>query len=385
MLVATTGVLPVFLAGAVGVQLRGELHFGEAGLGRALSVAFLVSALFSALFGRVVEAMGPIRSMRFAAGLSALTLLAVAIGAHSLLSLSVILIGGGIANAISQPATNLYVTRVVPAHRQGLAFAIKQSAIPAATLLGGLAVPAVALTVGWRWAFVGGAGLAVIGGFATGEVVGSKSGGPRASPARRDQRLPTLVTLGVGVGAGALAAASLGAFATSAFTEAGFAAGNAGLLAALGSALVVAVRLVLGHHADRRDRAGMFPVIVVMMILGAAGFALMATMQPAPMLVGAMCAYSFGWGWPGLFNLAIAQANPSAPAAASGVTQTGTYLGVAVGPFLFGLLAEGPGYRAAWLLAAIAALIGATFVWLGSRSVLAVPVGVAGPGQNSVR
>ncbi len=89
--------------------------------------------------------------------------------------------------------------------------------------------------------------------------------------------------------------------------------------------------------------------------------------------------------WPGLFNLAIAQANPSA-AAASGVTQTGTYLGVAIGPFLFGLLAEGPGYRAAWLLAAIAALIGASFVWLGSRSVRAVPAPVnVTSGQNSVR
>lgn len=57
MLVATTGVLPVFLAGAVGVQLRGELHFGEAGLGRALSVAFLVAALLSVLSGPAIAAL----------------------------------------------------------------------------------------------------------------------------------------------------------------------------------------------------------------------------------------------------------------------------------------------------------------------------------------
>ena len=42
----------------------------------------------------------------------------------------------------------------MPAHRQGLSFGVKQAAIPVSTLLAGAAVPTVALTVGWRWAFV---------------------------------------------------------------------------------------------------------------------------------------------------------------------------------------------------------------------------------------
>src|SRR5205823_1137887 len=58
--------------------------------------------------------------------------------------------------------SNLTLARSVPAHRLGLSFGVKQAAIPLATLLAGAAVPAVALTVGWRWAYVIAAGLAVL-------------------------------------------------------------------------------------------------------------------------------------------------------------------------------------------------------------------------------
>ena len=46
----------------------------------------------------------------------------------------------------------------VPEARFGLAYAIKQSAIPLSILIGGLAVPTVALTLHWRAAY----GLAVL-------------------------------------------------------------------------------------------------------------------------------------------------------------------------------------------------------------------------------
>ena len=49
-----------------------------------------------------------------------------------------------------------------PPSRLGLSFGIKQAAIPIATLLAGVAVPTVALTVGWRWAYLIGAGLALL-------------------------------------------------------------------------------------------------------------------------------------------------------------------------------------------------------------------------------
>lgn len=65
------------------------------------------------------------------------------------------------AHEPGQLASNLTLSRYVPAHRLGLSFGIKQAAIPLATLLAGAAVPAVALTLGWRWAYGIGAVLAL--------------------------------------------------------------------------------------------------------------------------------------------------------------------------------------------------------------------------------
>lgn len=246
-----------------------------------------------------------------------------------------------------------------------MAFAIKQAAIPGATLLGGLAVPTVALTVGWRWAFVIGACLAFTGGRLAVDLHRPSAGTLRPT-GKRDQPLFTLAVLGAGVGLGALAAASLGSFSVSAFTEAGFSEGAAGLAASAGSALVVIVRLRLGLWSDRTIRPHL-PVIGAMAFVGALGWAVMAVMTPIALVAGGLLAYGVGWGWAGLFNVAIARANPNAPAAASGVTQTGTYLGVAVGPFVFGLLAEHVGYPAAWSFAATSAALAAVTITLGAR------------------
>src|SRR5215211_9170273 len=159
--VATASVLPAFLTGGLAVQVREELDFGSAALGVAVATFFLTSSLASAVMGRLVERIGAYRGMRLAAAASAVSLLGVAILATSWAWLVGCLVLGGLANAVSHPATNLSLAREVSSGRQGLSFGVKQAAIPAATLLAGLAVPSVAVTFGWRWAFAGGAALAL--------------------------------------------------------------------------------------------------------------------------------------------------------------------------------------------------------------------------------
>ena len=155
--VATSTVLPAFLIGGLSVRVREELGFGEAALGLAVAAFFVTSSLLSALMGRLVERLGYRRGMYLAALCSAASMLGVAGLAASWAGLVACLVVGGLANAVSHPAANLSLAREVPAGRQGLSFGIKQAAIPAATLLAGLAVPTVAVTLGWRWAFAGGA------------------------------------------------------------------------------------------------------------------------------------------------------------------------------------------------------------------------------------
>ena len=367
--VVTGGSLPAFLTGGVSVQLRADLGFGESGLGLAVGAFFAAAALSSAALGRAAERMGPTASMRVSATCSALALLGVAAGARSFGLLLVFLALGGLANALAQPAANLFIARTVPATRLGMAFAVKQSGIPAATLLGGLAVPTIALTIGWRWAFVAGAVLPIVGGLTIPEAGRASTDSPSPEDgvrARVRVRVPMrpLVVLGIGIGFGAAAAGTLGAFLVNAAVAAGIAEGSAGLLVSGGSAVGIAMRLLAGRRADRRE-GGHLRVVSLMLVAGSVAYACYATERPWLLVLATPLAFGAGWGWPGLFNLAIVRAHPTAAAAASGVTQTGTYFGAVAGPVVFGAVVERSSYRAAWLVAAAFALAGAATIAAG--------------------
>lgn len=371
MLVVTAGVLPGFLSGAVGVQLRADLDLGEAALGAAIGVFFTAAALTSAVLGRTAERLGPDRSMRLSGSVSAAVMLGVAGAARSYPILLAMLAVGGAANALAQPAANVFVARTIPPERLGIAFAVKQSGVPAATMLGGIAVPTIALTAGWRWTYVAGAALAVTGVLITPRLP-VKDASSRARDGARSVRpalsMTPLAVLAAGIGFGAAAAGTLGAFLTNSAVEAGMAESSAGLLVAGGSALGIAARLAAGALADRRGRGHLLRVSA-MLALGAVAYAAYATQEPIALIVATPLAFGAGWGWPGLFNLAIVRANPDAPGAASGVTQTGTYLGAVIGPVLFGAIAESASYTAAWLVAGALSLAGAATIAAG-RAVL---------------
>jgi MFS family permease len=367
--VATATVLPAFLTGGLAVQVRGELGFGEAALGLAVAVFFVTSSLLSAPMGQVVERIGAHRAMRLAAAGSAASLLGVALLASSWAWLVACLLVGGLANAVSHPAANLSLAREVPAGRQGLSFGIKQSAIPTATLLAGLAVPGIALTFGWRWAFAGGAALAL----AVALLV--PAGGP-GSDARGlkearagDVRVAPMVLLALGIGLGSTAATPLGAFIVGSSVAAGLGEGSAGLLLAFGSAFGIVVRVTLGHLADGME-GGRLRLVAAMLGVGVVGFALLATGAGGLLLLGTALAFGAGWGWPGLFNFAVVRANPGAPAAATGITQTGASGGAALGPLLFGVVVEASSYGVAWLFSGAIALTALVAILAGRGMIL---------------
>jgi MFS family permease len=368
--VVTGGALPGFLTGGVSVQLRGDLGFGESELGIAVGAFFAAAAVSSAVLGRTAERLGPTASMRASATCSAVALLGVAAGARTYTTLLLWLALGGVANALAQPAANLFIATTVPPERLGMAFAVKQSGVPAATLLGGLAVPSLALTVGWRWAFVAGAVLPFVGGLTIPATGRTRRTRRDPAPDRERLAMGPLAVLAVGIGFGAAAAGTLGAFLVNAAVEAGIADGPAGLLVSAGSAIGIAVRLAVGRRADRRA-GGHLRTVTFMLLAGSIAFLLFATQNAWVLVLATPLAFGAGWGWPGLFNLAVVRANPSAPGAASGITQTGTYVGAVLGPVVFGAVAEGVSYRAAWLVAAVCAVAGAGTVAVGRRLVRA--------------
>jgi predicted MFS family arabinose efflux permease len=371
--VTVAGALPAFLTGGLAVQIRQDLDFSAALLGVAIATYFGVSALGSAYMGRSAVRIGLDRSVALAAGGCAGAML-VAASAPSYAVLVLAMALAGVANALAQPAANGLLIRDVPESWRGLSFGIKQSAIPIATLAGGLAVPLVALTIGWRWAYVFAAVAAVTVAFfaarrgrrAPGTPLGS---GPASSLPTLDY-FPLLV-LGGSAALAAAAASNLGSFVTASAVDLGTSEGTAGLLLAIGSVAGITMRLLSGVYSDRSQRD---PLVVVLILLagGTAGFGLMAGGSVPLFVPGVILAFGLGWSWPAMFHFAVSRRYGASAAAATGITQTGVYVGGVVGPISFGLIVEGVSYSAAWGVAGASAAFAVVGIaigrWMLSRS-----------------
>jgi MFS family permease len=359
-------VVPVFLVGGLAVQIGDELRFSPAGLGLAVSVYFGLSALASVPAGGLVERLGPAVVARSAIVLVAACLLAIAGLAHSLVTLVLLLGASAAANALGQLASNAALAQRVPLRRQGVSFGVKQAAIPLSTLLAGVAVPAVALTVGWRWAFVLAAGLAVA---ALPLVPSDRRGGAANRPrtgTNGERATAALVVVGAAATLAAGSAGSLGTFLVDASVERGLGPGMAGLTLTFGSVICIAARLLGGWLADHRE-GGHVAVIAGLLATGAAGLGLLAAPGTAALAVGVALGFGLGWSWPGLLNFAVVRLHPQAPAAATSITQTGVYAGGCVGPLALGAVAAQAGYRTMWIVAAAAMLMAAGCMLLGRR------------------
>jgi MFS family permease len=363
------GAIPVFLVGSLAVFIREDLDFGQTQLGIAVAVFFLSSAALSIPGGRVTERLGARKAMLGAAGVTGIAMCGIGFLAASWTGLMAWLVLAGIANGVAQPAGNLALARGVPGGRRGLAFGIKQSSIPGATLIAGAAVPIIGLTVGWRWGFIGGAlGAVLVGLIMPRDAYVSPV--VRSGKALRDGDAPVLplVVLAMAATCGAAVGTSLASFYVEGAVTAGFSPGFSGVMLVVGSASGILSRLAVGWYADKRVRGHL---ILVSMLLGFGGLGFLALAMsatyPVLLLPGTLLGFAAGWGWPGLFNFIVVRLNPNAPAAATSITQTGVFLGGVTGPVAYGAVAENVSFQAAWLLAAALQVFGAILIIFARR------------------
>lgn len=348
--VVTAAALPAFLTGALAVQIGRDLRFSVSGLGIAVGAYFVASALGSALLGRLVERIGWRAGMYAGAAATFFSCAGIAAFTRSWAALVVWLAVGGVGNAISQPAANLSLTRLVPAARQGAVFGVKQSAIPVATLLGGVSVPVIALTIGWRWTYAFAAVVTVLAAVSVADRVDGSPLRPRAAPAVVPALgVRPLFVVSIAGGLGAMVGNALGAFLVTTAVTAGVTESHAGILLAVASVAGLSVRVGAGWAADRRPFRPL-AAVSALLALGALGCVMIASLQPTVLVVGALLGFAAGWGWPGLLNLAVVRDYPEAPAMATGISQTGVYVGAALGPVVFGFVADHMGLETAWVV-----------------------------------
>jgi MFS family permease len=357
------GVLPGFLTAALAPRIDADFAFSESALGAAVAIVYVVCAVLSSPSGHLVERLGARRAMYLGAAATGACCAGVAALAQSAAALVALLLLGGVGNALAAPAASGVLGRHVPESRHGVAFGAMQAGAPIGALLAGLALPAVAIPFGWRWAFVATAALAAAAALA---APAAGRTGPAALAAARPRGLSSVHALAVTAWLASSAGTGLVSFIVLYSVESGISESAAGLLLAGLSLAAASSRIVLGLRLDRGGGDPLRPV-AVMMAVGAGGFVALISGAPAAIVIGALMAGGIGWAWPGALTSAVVARAPGAPAWAVGVMMAGLFAGAVTGPLATGLLADRGQFTAAWLTLAAFALAGAGTVAVVSR------------------
>lgn len=363
--------LPVFLTGALGVQLTEELEFGAVGLGAAIATHRLASTPAAMVGGRLADRLGASRTLRLAAITAGASCLGIATTARSFLTLAVWLALAGCSLALSDPAANRLLVNVVPPNRLGLAFGFKQSATPAATMVAGASVPLIALSIGWRWAFVLATLVCVAVMLAVGRVPKRLPTERRSGPRPRLRDPGTIVLLSTALGFNTASSSTVPSFYVTSAVDAGSATTLAGTVLAVASIATILIRMMAGVVADRMSDRHL-RLCVGGQLAGTVGLLLLASADPTLMALGGILALAGTWGFHGVFWFAMVRSYPDTPGAITGAVAPGALLGGVAGPLIFGAIAAGRGYSTGWLFAAGLALMAAATTHIGVRRLAAV-------------
>jgi MFS family permease len=363
--------MPGFMTASLAPRIRTDFAFSDSTLGLAVALFYVVSASASVPAGRLVDRVGAARGMRLAGGLAAISCLAVAALARSAASLTVLLLIGGLANALGGPSVSALLKRYVAVQRQGLAFGAQQAGAPLGAMLAGLALPAVAVPFDWEWAFVAAAVLALLAVALAPEAAATSRSSDTGT--RRPRTFTSVHALGVAAVLASAAGVGFVSFLVTYAVDSGMSEVAAGLLLAGVSLVATISRIAVGVFADRAGQEPLRPV-ATMLAASAAGYLLLLAGEPGVIAAAALLAGSLGWAWPGGLNLAVVQRNPQAPGWAVGVMMTGLFVGAVAGPLLTGFLGEQDLFELAWIVCAgLALLAAATIAALLRREGVATP------------
>ncbi|MFD9372612.1 MFS transporter [Streptomyces sp. NPDC060020] len=357
--------LQLFLLGALGPRLVDELGVSPAVLGLTTTLGFGTAALLSPAGGRIVDRIGPRRSLvvLLVVSAAALALIGAAPGTGALLGAVAL---GGVPQALANPATNKAIMRVVPPARRGAVTGLKQSGVQLGAFVAGLPLVLLAGGIGWRGAVWTAAGAALLaGGWALRALPDDPApppAGPRGSLVPRGM-VAWLAAFSLFLGAGI---ASVNTYLAL------FGAQRLGMgpTAAGAPVAVLGVAGIAGRigwsKAARPGRAEWLPGWLACGALGAA-LLLGAALVASPLVwLGAVAVGVFAVSGNAVSMVLVMQrAAPGRAGQDSALVAAGFFGGFALGPPLFGLLAGSGRYGHGWLLVAVefAAAGAVAFAW----------------------
>ncbi|MER5965291.1 MFS transporter [Streptomyces sp. NPDC002057] len=345
--------MQLFLIGALGPRLVDRLGIPETVLGLTTTVGFGTAAVLSPVGGRIVDRIGPRRALVALLAVSAVALALIGAAPGTALLLAAVALGG-LPQALANPATNKAILAAVPAPRRGAVTGAKQSGVQLGAFVAGLPLATAAGLLGWRGAVWVAAGAALLAAGWAWRVLPAdappKGGASVRAPSRPDASVPWLAAFSLFLGAGI---ASVNTYLAL------FGAQRLGMGPAVAGALVAVLGVagIAGRvgwsRAATPGRAPWFPGLLAGGAVGAALLLSLTVHVEALVWVAAVAVGVFAVSGNAVSMVLVMQR--SAPGRAgqdSALVAAGFFAGFALGPTLFGVLAERGRYGQGWILVA---------------------------------
>jgi len=281
----------------------------------------------------------------------------------------------GIGNGFALPPTTRAIVEWFPTRRRGLAMGIKQTGVALAGLICGFVVPPLAEPFGWRGTLLTLGLVAVVSGLIAWLVYRDRPIEPSAMIAARPGfrgvvRNRSLLLLSTVTFLYAGVQLSLVGFLVLFLTERlRLSVPEAGALLALAQGGGVAGRIGWGLVSDTVFGGRRKVVMAIIGVLAALSSFVLALTGPdtprAVLLLTLVVAGVSAIGWNGINMTFVAEiAGRQASATAAGLNLTASYLGIMVGPPLFGQIVDATGsYAAAFQAGGIASLLALLLLW----------------------
>ena len=338
------------------------LSVSPAMVGFYVSITYLGAMFASLTSGNTVSRFGPIRVSQLGLLLCALGLCLCATPWLPVIAIGALLIGLGYGPIT--PASSQILARTTPADRMALVFSIKQTGVPLGAMMAGAIVPSIMLAFNWQWTMVMVAIACVLSALLAQPLRQELDELRQANLPFQMSALTSPIRMVLGHRPLATMAACSFMFSmvqmslttylvTYLHDDLSYGLVSAGLLLSVTQMGGMGGRILWGFVADKWLGAQKtLALLAALMALSSLTTALFLPVLPLWGIWMVLIVYgASAIGWNGVYLSEVARQAPEGKASvATGGTLTFTFLGVVIGPPIFGALSTAFGsYRAGFL------------------------------------
>ncbi len=353
------------------------LQVSPALVGVYVSVTYAGAMIATLLGGATVARMGAIRVSQWGLLLCAVGLVLCAVPWLPAMVLGAVFIGLGYGPIT--PASSHLLARTTPQAQMSLVFSIKQTGVPLGSMLAGAIVPPLALRIDWQLSLVVVAALCLLTAVVSQGLRASLDSdrqvdsrirwGSLVEPIRMVLAHRALLTMASCSFMFSMVQLSLTTYlVTFLHDDLSYGLVAAGLALSVTQFGGIGGRVVWGYVADRWLGARrMLLLLASTMAMGALASAFLTPDTPHAVVIAILLGFgASAIGWNGVYLAEVARrAPPGMASMATGGTLAFTFLGVVVGPPMFGALSGLFGtYRAGFVgLMVMASISGTVLYW----------------------